>query len=146
MKKYLPIILILLFVTAAAGIFYLSTRDRVGRDEVLVRTPDSEIVLQYTAWPFTDMEGEQTNQKGETKHFRAKGYALSGIPEQVAHRDYTQITVISDDEYSAVLTREEVLLPNNAWLILEDGELRLVVLQDPNTKRSVKHVVRIEIR
>mgnify|MGYP006865372580 CR=1 FL=1 len=58
-----------------------------------------------------------------------------------------QVTVKASDEFYAVLTAEDISQPDKAYLIQEDGEEwpRLVVFGDPDSKRKVKEVVRLEV-
>ena len=57
-----------------------------------------------------------------------------------------QVTVTADDEYSAVVTAEELAAPDKVYLIAqeEDG-VQLVVFGDSNSKRNVSNVVRVTV-
>ena len=92
------------------------------------------------------VSGETTNKKGETKKIEAEGYSLSDIPALTGISDYNDIVVFSDDEYNAEVSKDELADHDKAWLINDDGEIRLIVFNDQDSKRNVKNVVRIEIR
>lgn len=56
---------------------------------------------------------------------------------------YTNVTVISDDSYSADLSAEEIAEEGTACLLLDAGYLRLVISGDSNSKRSVSNVIQV---
>ena len=84
------------------------------------------------------VNGNIVNGKGEEKQIDAHGIILS----EVCGGGYSRATVTASDEYSAI-----VYSGDDAYLILsDDGSLRLIVFGDENSKRNVKHVVRIDFQ
>ena len=62
-----------------------------------------------------------------------------------AGSSFSTVRVYSDDEYNASLSEDEVMTDRKAYLIEDDGTIRLIVFGDKDSKRDVKSVVRIEI-
>lgn len=84
------------------------------------------------------VSGTVVNGKGEEKQIDAQGIILS----EVCGGAFSRITVTASDEYSATVYPED---SENAYLILtDDGNLRLIVFGDENSKRDVKNVVRVD--
>ena len=71
--------------------------------------------------------------------------SLSEIPLLADMSDYSVITLYSDDEYKATITREELESGADAWRIIGEEDIRLYVFTDKDSKRNVKNVVRIAI-
>lgn len=83
----------------------------------------------------TKVKGTVINGKGEKKDIDADGICLSALCG-----DCTEVTVRSSDEYSAVLYEDEL---QNAYLIIDDGAMRLVVFGDKNARRDVKNAAEV---
>ena len=56
---------------------------------------------------------------------------------------FEQVQVVSDDEYTATLQRDEVCEEGKAYLLVDEETLRLIVFGDKDSKRKVKNVVRL---
>ena len=91
------------------------------------------------------ISGQVTNMKGEIKEITGNGCSLFDIIEDYSGTDFTEVTVISDDEYSAKLTKEEVVDTDKAVLLFDETSVRLYVFGDSNSKRNVSNVKRIII-
>ena len=64
--------------------------------------------------------------------------------------DFAYVRVVSSDEYAAELFPEELAAGGTAFLIRDSSDdgadtVRLIVFGDPDSKRQVKDVVRIEV-
>ncbi len=145
-KRILILILILFAVTAAITAIYLRSREKTEAGDLRIKTDSGELTVSIDKLPLSGISGEVKNQKGEIKKIDAEGYSLSDIPALAGVVDYSEISVFSDDEYHAVLSKDELSDHERAWIIKEEDMLRLIVFGDEDSKRNVKNVVRIEIR
>lgn len=83
--------------------------------------------------------------KGEEREVEAPGILIKDILEENGITDYSEVTVIADDSYSARITEEEIKEETKAYLLKEEDSLRLIVFGDENSKRNVKNVVEIVV-
>lgn len=132
-KKIVIGIAILVILTAIFAIIHLTTR-----------TPEIEgsVLVNGTEVKLSDLDCEKVtgsikNGKGEVKEIDADGVKLASL----LSGDYNTVKIIAADEYSATVSADEI---DNAYLILDDGSLRLIVFGDENSKRDVKNVARID--
>lgn len=88
--------------------------------------------------------GTRTNGKGEEIQVNAPGISVKQLLEQYSVSADQGLTVIADDGYSATLKAEEIS-SGQAFLILEDDTVRLVVFGDSNSKRSVSNVKQLMV-
>lgn len=95
------------------------------------------VELKLSELDYESVSGSIKNGKGEIRQIDAEGVKLDSVLEG----DYESAKVTASDEYSATVATEEM---ENAYLILDDGALRLIVFGDENSKRDVKNVVRID--
>ena len=146
MKKRIGIAVILMLVTAALVLVYLRSRESVKPGDLLIKSAGGDVSVTFEDLNLSHVSGEITNKKGETKTVESEGIALSDIPALAGINDYSEISVYADDEYNAVLSKDEVTKPDKAWLIKNDDSIRLIVFDDPDAKRDVKNVVRVEIK
>jgi hypothetical protein len=101
---------------------------------------DREELVDISKLKLTSFSGTTVNGKGDKKDVSGEGIKLADV---INTSDYSEVSVIADDAYSATVKSEDM---ENAWLQIEEGEARLIVLGDTDSKRNVKHVVRIEVR
>jgi len=147
MKKRIIIAAVLLVLTAIVAVVYLRSRDTVKPGDILIKAPTGDVTVSLESLELSHVSGSITNKKGETKKIDSEGYALSKIPSCAQVADYSELTIYADDEYSAVVTKDELdQSGDNAWLIKDKDSIRLVVFGDSDSKRDVKNVVRIEIK
>ena len=144
MKKRIGIAAILLLFTAVLVFIYLRSRDTVKPGDLLIKSAGGDVAVTFEDLNLTHVTGEITNKKGETKTIESEGIALADIPGLAGVSDYSEISVYA--EYNAVLSKDEALVPDKAWLIKNDDSIRLIVFDDPDAKRDVKNVVRVEIK
>lgn len=151
MKKnlMLKIVIALVLVAVVFAVIHLSTRpaEETGAIQVsyggkIVSVPLSKLTLQ-------NVSGTAVNGKGEEKTIEGQGTPLSEVLTQagVDLSTVQQVTVSAADEFSAVLTVGEVTEDGRTYLLQEEGEARprLIVFGDPDSKRRVKDVTRIEV-
>ncbi len=146
-NKFLIILLVvLIIITAGAALWHNATRVtapegtlRVEAGEAVTQVPLSQLTL-------TAVQGTVVNGKGEESAIDSQGILLSQVLEQAGVSQYTQVEVVADDEYSAVVTREEIAQPDKVYLLLgEDGQPQLIVFGDKNSKRNVSGIIRLVV-
>ena len=92
------------------------------------------------------VQGTVVNGRGESRAIDGQGVLLSALLERAEMRADVQITVTADDEYSAVVTAEELAASDKAYLIAqEEGGVQLVVFGDADSRRNVSNVVRVTV-
>ncbi|MCR5103641.1 MAG: hypothetical protein K6B68_04200 [Eubacterium sp.] len=139
-KLLIFIIIALLVITAGTAWWYLSSLKETPEHSFVVVSGGKEEVIDIDKMSLVDFTGTTVNGKGEKKEIKGQGIKLSDVFNV---SDYTEASVIADDAYAAVVKKDEM---DQAWLQIEEGEARLIVFGDTDSKRNVKHVVRIEIR
>lgn len=147
MKKSKVVFLILLLValTGVLAAVHLTTRDKVGENEVQLTYQDKTYSVEYKKLDLEQVTGTRVNGKGEEKKVEASGILLRKLLEEKNIEEYSQVTVVSDDSYSAKIAAEEIKEEEKAYLLLQEEELRLVVFGDENSKRSVSNVKQIVV-
>lgn len=127
----------------------MTTRTQEQTNTLQVSYNGETISLPLSDLPLSDVSGMTVNGKGEETQVEAKGTLVSDVLSlaKIELDDVETVTVKASDEFSAVLTAGDVGQPDKAYLIQEDGEERprLVVFGDPDSKRKVKEVVRLEV-
>lgn len=132
-KRLITVIAILAALTAILAVIHLTTRTPDTEGQILVNGES----LRISNMKMSPVTGTVVNGKGEEKQIDAQGVSLSDICG-----DFSTASVTASDEYSA-----DVKSGDEAYLILsDDGSLRLIVFGDENSKRDVKHVVRIDFQ
>ena len=140
-KKIIIIVLALLLVfTAAATWIYLSKRSETPENALVLVTGGNEKALDISRLNLTSFSGTVVNGKGDKKDIEGQGIKLADV---IGTSELSEVTVTADDAFSATVKKEEI---DQAWLQIEEGEARMVVFGDKDSKRSVKHVVRIEVK
>ena len=147
MKKSKVVFLILLLVvlTGVLSVVHLTTRNKVGEHEVQLTYQDKTYSVEYKKLDLEQVTGTRVNGKGEEKKVEAAGILLRKLLEEKNIEAYSQVTVVSDDSYSAKIAAEEIKEEEKAYLLLQEEELRLVVFGDENSKRSVSNVKQIVV-
>ena len=147
MKKSKVVFLILLLVvlTGVLSAVHLTTRDKVGEHEVQLIYQDKTYSVEYKKLDLEQVTGTRVNGKGEEKKVEAAGILLRKLLEEKNIEEYSRVTVVSDDSYSAKIAVEEIKEEEKAYLLLQEDELRLVVFGDENSKRSVSNVKQIVV-
>ena len=144
-SKVLFLILLLVVLTGVLSVVHLTTRNKVGADEVQLTYKDKTYSVEYKKLDLEQVTGTRVNGKGEEKKVEASGILLRKLLEEKNIEEYSQVTVVSDDSYSAKIAAEEIKEEEKAYLLLQEEELRLVVFGDENSKRSVSNVKQIVV-
>ena len=58
---------------------------------------------------------------------------------------FTRVCATANDEYSAVITAEEILNPSRVYIMETEKGLNLVVFGDSNSRRNVSDVARLGV-
>ena len=144
-RKTIRFIGILATLTVIAAVLHLTTRENVPEHSVKVTTSEKETMLDIMSLEYDTVTGIRVNGKGEELPVEGKGISVAQLLEQMDIAEYTTVTVIADDSYSAEITKEEILEEDKVFLLLEEETLRLIVFGDTNSKRSVSNVVQIVV-
>lgn len=144
-KKTIILFASLLVITLGAATLYLGDREAVEEGNLKITTEDDSLLIDTTKLPLTEVSGIRINGKGEEKPVDGMGILVKDILAANDISGYANVTVVSDDAYSAELTDAEVAEEGKAYLLYEREELRLVVFGDENSKRSVSNVVEIVV-
>ena len=96
-----------------------------------------------------EVSGTIVNGKGEEKTVHEQGVSVADVlrAADIDPAAITGVSVTASDEFSADLSAEEVNEAGKAFLS-EDGEggMKLIVFGDPNSKRNVRDVVKLDVR
>lgn len=145
-RKVTVFAVILIMITVIAAVIHLNTRQNVTEGSVLISADGKSITLEISRLKMERVTGIRMNGKGEEITVDAPGILLGQVLESEKIEEYSKVTVISDDSYNAEMTAEEIDNETSVFLILEDeGELRLVVFDDTDSKRSVSNVAQIVV-
>lgn len=143
-KKRIAVALLMAFVVVAvlAGIHY-ATRTKVPERCIILKNGEQEICVDVDALETSLIDGQVKNGKGELKEIEGQGILLSAVISAYMECDFSEVRVVSDDEYAAKLEASEVMLEEKAYLLMEQDQVRLYVFGDANSKRNVSNVVQI---
>ena len=137
-KWFVAIVAALILVTVILAIIHLTARDNIPDGMVLFNNHGEISYIDPELLSLTDVTGSTVNGKGEEKQIEAKGVPL----DTVTGTELDTVTVTADDAYAAQVGVDEL---DRAYLILDDGALRLIVFGDTNAKRDVKNIVEIDV-
>lgn len=150
MKKIEPakmIVIVVVLITAAVAVFYLTTRTAVPEGTLRIEHSGRVQELPLEQLELTAVHGAVVNGKGEERTVDARGILLSQVLREAGITEFSEVTVTADDEYNAVVTAEEIAEPDKVYLIRQDeGGMQLVVFGDSNSKRNVSNAVRLSVR
>ena len=150
MKKVEPIkmiVIAMVLITAIVAVIYLTTRTTVSEGTLLIEQADQTLELPLEQLDLVAIQGTVVNGKGEERTVDAQGILLDQILREAGITEFSEVTVTADDEYSAVVTAEEVAEAGKVYLIRQDeGGMQLIVFGDGNSKRNVSNVKRLSIR
>ena len=147
MKKHRAVIFIaiLLVITGVMALIYFNTREEVPEGAIEVVFGEETQMIDINKLTYEQVTGTRVNGKGEEKEVSASGILLKDVLSKAGIEEYTKVSVVADDAYSADVLAEEIHNNIEAYLIQEEGEvrLRLVVFGDKDSKRSVSNVAQI---
>lgn len=150
MKKIEPakvIVIVVVLITAVVAVFYLNTRTAVSKGTLRIEHNGRVQELPLEQLELAAVHGTVVNGKGEERTVDAQGILLSQVLQEAGVTGFTEVTVTADDEYSAVVTAEEIAAPDKVYLIRQDeGGMQLIVFGDSSSKRNVSNAVRFSVR
>ena len=149
MKKHRAIIfiVILLAVTGVMAWIHFNTREDVPEGAIEVVYGEEKQILDISKLDYEQVSGTRVNGKGEEIEINAPGISVKDVLGELGITKYGAVSVVADDAYSADILGEEIENGLEAYFIQEEGEarLRLVVLGDKDSKRSVSNVAQIVV-
>ena len=147
-KLIVIIIAVLLVLTAALTVLHLSTREQVPEGALAVHVGENVSYVDLSSLQTEAVSGTVINGKGEAMEVNAQGVEVAELL-RTAGVDLTAIgsvTITASDEFSAVLSGNEVNEEGKAYLAEdEDGSMKLIVFGDGNMKRNVRNVESIYV-
>ena len=144
-KKMLTLVAILAIVAVAAAVIHLTTATKESDGDVIMTYGGKEIGITLADLELTDVNGVRVNGKGEEIEVNGKGISVKDLLHEYGVADFTKISVVSEDSYAAEIENAEVQEEGKAYILVEEGEARLVVFGDTNSKRSVSDVKQIVV-
>ena len=141
-RKLMMIALVLVAVLAVFAVLHLGGREQVAAQTVQLTAQGRIHEISLSDLSLEPVSGIRINGKGEQIPVEGEGISLPKLLEQYKVEADSSITVVSDDSYSAVVAAGEA---ENAHFLLEEGELRLIVFGDSDSKRSVSNVKKIAV-
>lgn len=146
-RKIIIFVAILFLLTAIAAVIHLNTREEIPENALKITVGDKEYFIDIEKLEYKHVEGTRVNGKGEEITVDGQGIRLQKVLENVDITEYSEVSVISDDSYSASLSSEEVADTEKAFLLRQEEKgLRLVVFGDENSKRSVSNIVHVIVK
>lgn len=142
-SKALALILVLAMLTGIAAWFHLSTREEIAEGTLQLTIDGHAQIIKLDELTYKPVSGIRVNGKGESIPVEGEGISVKDFLETQEVASCSNVTVISDDSYTAFLTVEEINEDGRAYLMLDEAYLRLIVFGDQNSKRSVSNVVQI---
>ena len=146
MNKRIMLLAMVMVTVAAFGVMPALSADAQEESVSLtIATKGNEICIPWSDMALVPVQGTILNGKGETKEIDTEGIALQSVLDMVEVKAQEKVTVIAEDAFQAEATVEELTEANRVWMILSDDGLRLIVLGDGDSKRIVKHAVRVVV-
>lgn len=139
---------ILLIITGIVAAIHLGTREEVPESTIEVVCGEEKNIVDITTLDYEQVTGTRINGKGEEIEIDAPGVYFGSFLEKAGFTEYEVVSVVADDGYSAELTAVEIADGIEVYLIQEEGEtrLRLVVLGEKDSKRSVSNVTQVIVK
>lgn len=137
---------ICLIVVAILTCINVVSRPQIPMHSILVEYGNKSEYIDMDTLRLTEVTGEIINGKGEVKEIAGQAILLSDVLNTISIQEYDTVKVISDDEYSAELTKSEILDEDKVYLFIADDLARLYVFGDKNSKRNVSNVVKIVLQ
>ena len=146
-KKTVKIIIaILVLATVGLALLHFCTREQVPGGTLMISQGKESVTIDISRLPTTAVTGVIVNGKGEEKTVDTQGIPVSAVLLEagIDPAGINTVTVTADDEFSAELSAGDVNAEGKAYLTVEeDGSLTLIVFGDPNAKRNVRNVVKL---
>lgn len=149
MKKSnsVKIVVFLVLVTVAVATIHLTIRADVPEGVLHVERGGQVMELPLDQLELVPVQGTVVNGKGEEHTVSAQGILLSDVLRKLDIDEYSSVTVVADDEYSAQVTWKELTQSDKVYLIRqEEGGMQLIVFGDSSSKRNVSGAVRLSVQ
>ena len=148
MKKTLTprLLLTLVLLTAAAAAVHLACASETVPGALVLEADGKETAFSPDTLPIIPVEGEIVNGRDEVRTVREEGWALGDVLKAAGFdpAGLASVTVLAADGYSAAVTGGELREEGRVYLLRREGpSFRLIVFGDPDSRRSVKDVVRL---
>ncbi|MBR0130683.1 MAG: hypothetical protein IJM08_05225 [Firmicutes bacterium] len=146
-KAIIAILVLLVIAAAVFAVIHLTTRENVPEGAIAIHVGEDVKYVDPSKLTQVPVQGTVINGKGQEIPVDEQGYELSELLK-AAKIDISAIggiKVTAADEFSASLTKEEVNESGKAYIVQGEDGLQLVVFGDPNMKRNVRNVERIEV-
>ncbi len=147
-KTTLLVLMVLVLATTVLAVVHLSTRDRVPEGALMIRCKDQTGYIELGKLKTAEVTGTIVNGKGEETEVREQGVRVEDVLKAagIDPAEAGSVTATAADEFSAVLTGEEIREDGKAWLAQDqEGSIKLIVFGDSNSKRNVRNVVRLTV-
>lgn len=147
-KAILLVFLALALVTAVLAVVHLSTLDKVPEGALMIRYKDQAGYVTLDKLRTAEVTGTIVNSKGVEKEVREQGVRVEDVLKAagIDPAEAVSVTATAADEFSAVLTGEEIREAGKAWLARDkEGVTKLIVFGDSNSKRNVHNVVSLTV-
>ncbi len=94
----------------------------------------------------TSVQGNLVNGRGKELVVDTQGILLLDVLKYADVPIHTEVTVITEDAYRAVVTSQEGFAEGQVyWVVQDDGGVQLVVFGDSNSKRNVSDVKQLVV-
>ena len=146
-KPFAIIITCLVVVTVVLAAAHLSTRDKVPDGALKITFGTKNMLVDMDMLDTVEIEGEIVNGKGEKIPVYEQGVLIRDVLDicGFAIDEGCSLKITASDEFYAVLSFEEIMKDDIAYLAGDDECLRLIVFGDSDSKRNVKNVVKMDI-
>ena len=146
-KAIIAILALLVIAAAVFAVIHLTTREQVPEGAIAIHVGSDVKYVDPSKLTQVPVQGTVINGKGQEIPVDEKGYELSELLKaaKIDASSIGGIKVTAADEFSASLTKDEVNESGKAYIVSGEEGLQLVVFGDPNMKRNVRNVERIEV-
>ena len=142
-KKLIALAAALVLVAVIAAAVHFMTAPKVEDGDVILTYGGKTMGIRLDDLKLTDVNGIRVNGKGEEIEVNGRGISVKDLLCEYGVADFTKISIVSEDSYAAEIENAEVQEDGKAYILVEEGEARLVVFGDSNSKRSVSNVKQI---
>ena len=132
-----------IFIVGILAAIHLASRPLVPTNHILLKQGDETFDIDIDSFQMGMVEGKTVNAKGDIKIISGEGILLRDAISDVDIGKFDEATVVSDDEYHAIVKESEIFDSDNVYLLRQDSGIRMCVFGDDNSKRNVTNVVKI---
>ncbi len=157
-KRYLIITAVFLLVIVTAIVAFVHLKGQRNIQGIELQYQGENISISHERLNRYVFEGELVDGKGERAFHTYRGVLLAELlrEENVQLQSIVELSAVSADQYTAIITQEELLATGRVYLAVEsdganilgiDGEpgVQLIVFGDENSRRCVRNMKTIVI-